>query len=259
MSYKKLKNFQTIFNREDFNYISDDSRDGNIEQISKIILYHVSTSDGKEKVYIKILGKFIENLDSFYEWINAKEIPDIKKGYFICREELIRAIKLLNEPDFKRIAISKGSLNRFNKLFLYGLSVLLIGIRIAFMPELVKTTNINKEQLVRYFFDENEGLRKKFLFNKRGKHSFANKILFLNKGELIVTERLLLRLPRNQIRTYNGWMDLGYGDTPVRILIYPHSFGRDRVFFLYKNNDREKPYYQSQLKEHPKNVYFLAT
>jgi len=121
MSYKNLRNFQTIFNRGDFNYISKLTK---IKEIEVIVLNRISNPDGREAIHIKILKKFLENLTTFYNSITGYNIPNIKKGYLIVLEELQRCIKLFSEPDFKRKSISKGYCKKFNKTFMYGLSKL---------------------------------------------------------------------------------------------------------------------------------------
>lgn len=253
MGYKNLRNFQTILNREDFNYISGHKK---IKEVGEIILYHISNPDDRESIYIKLLEEFLENLISFYESIAGHNIPDIKRGYLIVIEELQRCIKLFSEPEFKRKSISRGYCKKFNKTFLYGLSKLLIGIRAAFDPDIISSTKISREQFIRYILDNVEGLGKKFLFNKKGSHAFENKISILNMRELIVTSRLLVRPSGNQIRTFNGWRDLGLGHAPVRILSEHRGFRKDKIYFLYRLNEHAE--YEAQLRTSPDKVAFSA-
>lgn len=103
-------------------------------------------------------------------------------------------------------------------------------------------------------FDTVEGLGRKFLFNKLGKHAFTNKIIRLNRQELVITLRLLV-LP-SQIRKYNGWIDIGSGQAPVRILMASRILGKDKIYFLYKIN--EHPTYQAQLLVSPDKTEFEA-
>lgn len=233
MAYKNLKNFEHIFGREDFNYISDL---GHIKVITEILLYHLAVPDGKESTYIGLLEECVENLDSFCIWVKGSIIPYLQEGYIISKKELARAISILKSPENKRASISGGYLRKFNKSFLYGLSRLLEGIRTAFDPSVVSKTNIDKDQLVRYFFDKKEGLGSRFLLNKIGNHAAANKLGFLTRDELIETIRLLLK--QSHVRTTrNGWIDLGSKAAPIRILLIKHKllgFGRDIVCFIFR-------------------------
>lgn len=252
MSYKNLKNFQVIFNREDFNYISDHKKIKEIEEI----IFCILNPDNRESIHIKSLEEFLENLTTFYNSVAGHNIPNIKRGYLIVFEELQKCIKLFSEPELKRRSISRGYCKKFNKNFLYGLSKLLDGIRAAFDSDIISSTEINRNQYIRYILDNVEGLSKYFLFNKAGRHAFSNKIGGLNKQELIVTARLLIRPPSNQVRTFNGWRDLGLGHTPVRILSVHSSFGKSKVYFLYRLNEHDA--YEAQLKKSPEKEVFSA-
>ena len=253
MDYKNLKNFQTILNRKDFNYISDHKK---IKEIEDIILYHISNPDDTKSIHIRLLEEFLTNLTSFYDSIAGYNIPDIKKGYLLVIEELQRCIKLFSEPEFKRKSISRGYCKKFNKTFLYGLSKLLIGIRAAFDSDIISSTKISREQFISYILDNLEGLGKKFLFNKKGRHAFSNKISRLDMKELIVTSRLLVRPSGNQIRTFNGWRDFGLGHAPVRILSEHRGFRKNKIYFLYRLNEHAE--YEAQLRTSPDKVEFLA-
>jgi hypothetical protein len=253
MGYKNLRNFQTILNRKDFNYISDHEK---IKEVEEIILYRISNPDGRELSYIKLLKEFLENLTSFYDSISGRNIPDIKKGYLLVIEELQRCIKIFTEPEFKRKSISRGYCKKFNKILLYGLYKLLDGIRAAFDSDIISSTKISRKQFIRYILDKVEGLGKKFLFNKTGRHAFVNKISAVNMQELIVTSRLLDRPSGNQVRTHNGWRDLGLGHAPVRILSEHRGFRKDRIYFLYRLNEHNE--YEAQLRTSPDKLVFSA-
>jgi len=244
MSYENLKNFCHIFERVDFDYISEF---GQINRIADILLYHLAVPDGKDSTYIWLLEQYLKNLNSFYSWINGSGIPHIREGYVTCIKELERGINIIRLPEDKRMSISRSYLRKFKKSFLYGLSRLLEGIRLAFDPSLTSATNINKEQLVLYFLDKKEGLGNRFLFNKQGNHAAANKLDSLNRNELIETIRLLLK--QSQLRTTrNSWIDLGSRATPVRILLIRHKlfgFGRDIVGFIFKVTEHSE--YDKQL------------
>lgn len=255
MSYKKLKNFKEIINRADFNYISNEH---NINRISEIIS-RLAVPDGKEDSYISLLGQFLGNLDSFYIWINGKAVPDIKEGHSFCREQLERGISILRMRDLnKRRSISKGYIKKFNKMFLYGMSRILEGLRIAFDPNIVSSTSIEKGQLANYILDKVEGLGRKYLFNTAGPDSFVSGLSGLTKEEVVVTQRLLSTLPNSQVRRERGWIDVGIKNSPVRILIKPSTFGNDQVCFLFRNNDRGKARYRAKLDVPPKKAQFEA-
>src|SRR3989344_7156771 len=161
MSYKNLKNFRGIIYRADFGYVSNIS---NINNISEILLLHLRNPDGNETDYILILKKYLGHLESFFNWFNCNIISPINEGGKICLEELSTGIKILSLPkteDFKRTSISRGHTRKMNKMFLFGLSSLLEGIRLSFRPQFIAQTSIEKEQLVRYILDNQEGLGKR--------------------------------------------------------------------------------------------------
>lgn len=253
MNYKKLKKFQKIINCKDFDYISSVKT---IKELENIIMHHISNSDGKEVAYVKLLEMFSDNLRNFYNSISNKDIFDLKKGYVIVIKELRKCINLFSEPEFKRKSISNKYYKKFNKNILYGLSKLFDGIRIAFNPNIVSSTKINKKQYVRYILNVDEGLGGKYLFNKSGKHSFMNKIVSLNMQELIVTARLLIDPPKNQIRLFNSWRDLGLGYAPVRILSEHRIFRKDKIVFLYRLSEHKL--YELQLKTPADKITFIA-
>lgn len=253
MTYETLKNFQHIFQREDYAHISNEEK---IKQVSAILLTYIPNPDGKETTYKEILKLYLENITSFLTWLQIKNIPDLEEGYKIISDEIRRAINLLDYPDIKRRSISRGYCKKFNEIFLYGIKKLEPGVKLVFHPNIVGSTNVEKNQLMRYIFNTTEGLGSKFLFNRIGNHSFANKITRLSRQELVVALRLLVMPGSNQIRTYNGWTDRGISQTPVRILTVSESVGKTKVYFLYKIN--EHPQYQAQLLVPPDKVAFAA-
>jgi hypothetical protein len=254
MKYETLKNFQHIFQREDYVHISNED---NIKQVSAILVTHISNPDGKETTYKEILRLYLENVTSFLTWLQIKNIPDLREGYKLISDEIRRAITLFDYPEIKRRSISRGYCKKFNEMFLYGITKFEPGVKLVFHPIIIGSTNVDKSQLVRYIFDTIEGLGSRFLFNKIGKHAFVNKITTLSREELIILIRLLLQPSASQIRVYNGWKDIGIGQTPVRILsLQKRFFGKEKVYFLYKIN--EHPQYQAQLLVHPDKVAFAA-
>lgn len=253
-SYKDLKKFKVIFDRDDFSFISDQR---NIVAVSEIIQVHVRFLDGKEETYRQILIRFLQNLVSFYQWLNCKEIIKINEGYTAIQTEVVRAVNLLQEPEVKRKSISKGYLRKFKDNFLNGLTVFLVGIRTLFDPEYTSSTGINREQIIKYILDNVEGLGKRFIFNIQGNHAFANKVTMLNRQELLIVLRLLVRPSTNQIRTYNGWIDLGINASPVRILLTsPKMFGKKKVYYVFKVNEHIE--YSAKLSILPENCTFNA-
>jgi len=253
MGYKNLKNFQNIFNRADFNYISNLQT---IERIGEIITISISARDKRESEHVKELKDYITNLNSFYQSIAAANVPNLNEGYNLIVEELQKVIRLFSEIIFKRESISKGHLRKMKKTFLYGLSRLLDGIRAAFDPDIISSTRIDNQQFIKFILDDTEGIGKYFTFNEVGKDSFIKKLPTLNQQELIVTARLLTRPSANQVRTINGWRDLGLAHAPVRILSKPAKFGKARVYYLYRSNEHTQ--YQSKLDASPERAIFRA-
>jgi len=256
MSYKKLQNFRMIFKRPDFEYVSEIRK---IDEIEKIIMFNLRMPDGREASYVVILERYFQNLNFFYESVMGHNIPDINEGYHMIKNILVRCITFFSEKDPKQIimrsSISPGYCKKFSATFLFGLSLLLRGIRIAFDPGIVSRTNIDRNQLVRYILDSREGLGRRFIFNTKGRHAFVNKITTLSNDQVIVTERLLVK-PGNQVRSFNGWIDLGERGTLVRILGEHRTLGKDKIHFLYKVNEHVE--YESQLQTSPDKVAFSA-
>ncbi|MBW2988275.1 hypothetical protein DRJ48_04025 [Candidatus Woesearchaeota archaeon] len=253
MYYKGLINFQIIFKRDDFNHISNPNI---IEAIKQVISFCLISPDKREKEHAAQLSVYIQYLTSFYNWIEGRNIPDIHHGYTVIVEVLKRCIWLFSLPEPKRTTISRGYAKKFSKTFQYGLARMLSGIRAAFDPDLVGHTRIERDQLIRYIFDNKEGLGRGFLFNMLGRFAFVKRVSQLPIQEIEVTERLLIRPSGNQIRRINGWLDLGVSGCPVRVLAVPSTFGRDRVYFLFRAN--EHPAYQAHLQLSPKSVPFRS-
>ncbi len=253
MTYETLKNFQHIFQREDYTHISNEE---NIKQVSAILLTHISNPDGKEMTYKEILRLYLENVASFLTWLQIKNIPDLEEGYKIISGEIRRAINLFDYPEIKRRSISRGYCKKFNEIFLYGIKKFEPGVKLVFHPTIIGSTKVEKNQLIRYIFDTTEGLGGRFLFNNVGNYSFANKITELSRQELVVALRLLVTPASSQIRTHNGWIDRGISQTPVRILTVLESSRKIRVYFLYKINEHSQ--YQAQLLVSPEKVAFAA-
>ena len=255
MSYKNLGNFKEIIQRDDFSYVCDES---NIHQIKNIMLNKIYFPDGREITYVEQLKEFLTYLDSFCGWI-GNGIPDINNGSALCREILARCVNLLEASESKRTFIRQRHVKRLNKLFLYGLSKILDGIRAAFDPAVITSTNIKKEQLARYFLDKTEGLGNRFVFNRAGRDGSANKLNSLEMPELIATEELLLNLPK-QRRTRNGWIDYGARQDSVRVLVIPNKsfglFGKDLVVSIFRTNPEHKAY-ERQLDTPINHVKFV--
>jgi len=255
MSYKKLAKFQTIINRGDFTYISNHR---NMGQVIEIIMYHLNSPGRGDKGNQLMLKAYLDNLDSFGSWFSVDGIREIEHGWITARGELIRVIKLFDQELFKRKSISKGVLKRFTKHLTYGLSRLLSGIRAAFDPAIISNTKITTGQLAEFILNEKVGLGKKYIFNKHGRTSFIVKLPQLNRQELLATHRILHNPTGHNIRSLKGWIDMGAGNFPVRLLVQKNVIGRSRVFFLYTNSDTDKRAYRNQLSTPPGRVIFEA-
>jgi len=245
-------NFKHILQRADFDYIIDEN---NIDRVVQIVMESLAVQEDTRKLQ-ELIFDYMNQLMSFYFWLNARDVPDITIGFESAREKLAQVHGLLKEDIAKRRSISRNILKGLRDDFLYGISRLYKGLKTVFDPDLVTESNITKEQLVRYFLDEKEGLRGKFSFNKTGKYAFANRLDELTKEELVVSERLLLRPSDGQVRTYHHWTDLGTGRGLVRVLMHDSMFGRKKVFFVYRNS--EHPDYEAQLRIPPDKVSFAA-
>ena len=257
MSYVKLELFAPIFDREDFSYISNLR---NIKRISETLLYKIPYPDGNEKkLHIPLVQDYYNNFMSFCGWIDADSVPDIRNGFFVCREELLRGVNLLGMEQSKRIVLQKGGyVKKFNKNFLYGLNRIYNGIKTAFDPKIKTKTNITNEQLIRFFLDKNVGLGRTYLFNTNGEHAFVNKLNGLSRKYLFIVLRLLIDPPVNRTRSVNGWFDVGQAESHIRILIKTtyFGFGKDEVAFLFLTKS-DHVEYQKIVSQPAKNFQFV--
>lgn len=251
VSWNKFVNFQRIFNRDDFNYISDLN---NIVLVLDPIMIGIHDPKRDNIGYSALVKDYLTNLQSFSSWIGGTEISELAQGFATCISVLSETLNILNQSAEKRI-LYENRRNKLIKIFEGSLSKIAKGLCVAFNPEIIPFTNIAAEQVCRYILDGKIGLGTKFKFNKRGNCAFAGKIYALNMQELLVVLRLLLR-PGNQVRTFNKWKDLGAGGTVVRILVQPHWIRKDKVFFLYKANEHTE--YSSQLTIPPDKTSFEA-
>lgn len=253
MSYKKLKNFQEIFNREDFSYISNEN---NIKNIESWVLSIPTMDDSEVNELTRKLKYYLRSLESFYFW-TKNTIPEIQEGIMKSRKELLRITELIKEPYERRSLIRWGSLKKFLKTFLHGLNKLLIGIRVMFDSDLVGNTTITNEQLSNYILDDKEGLGRKYEFNTQGNNAFVPILNSLDRKELIATEKLLERAPKNQVRVVHKWKDFGISRYPVRILIEPRRGRKDRVYFLFKVTTGHRAY-EDLVRIPPEKLKFSA-
>jgi len=230
--YKKLEHFRDIFGREDFDYIVS-AADG----ISSLIKYGVKVSpkadksDCREEEYDRKIGEFYANLSSFCNWLHSSS-EEINKGLNLCDTQLFSIRKLLREPLLKRKAISGGYINKFNKTFLYSLSLIYRGISASFDPLRFSATGINKVQLAKYLLDKRVGYGQFFEFNKHGSYAAADHIFdaAFTKEHMIETLRVLkLKEFREKPYEFECW-----GNGRVRIHLAKKFFGKTRIYRIYR-------------------------
>ena len=250
MSRDAIFNFQPIFHRPDFDYISNIN---NIFRIADSVLFRIHITKIEDSGYANLVKEYLGNLQSFSSWINGNTLPDLAQGFALCSSVLTEALQIFNESVEKR-ALYENRRNKLIKMFVGGISTITRGLRTAFNPEVIPYTNIKEDQVCSFILDKTEGSGRKFLFNKRGRHSFVNKIHLLNMQELLVVLRLLSSPSGSQVRTFNKWRDLGSSGAPVRILVQHNWIRKDKVFFLYKANENGD--YQAQLSFSPVTVVF---
>lgn len=259
MGYKNLRNFKNIIDSDDFNFISDVD---NINKICNIILYNVPHSSDSDSDYAVLVRKFLDEMQSFCEWVNMNEIPDIKKAYSKCEEVLLRVEKFLRfEDPEKRKSISKGYLRKFKRSFLYGLSTLLAGIRVAFHSDLVVHTNIQRIQIINFIVDKVEGMSGRFVMNKaKGKFNFINHLPDLTREELIKTLFTLEhRIPSTHPKI-GEWkiMGSGSGANDIRIHYIDRFFGKTRLYRIYRVNGEHSNHEAHAQKLKVSQCYFDA-
>lgn len=241
VKYDLLNAFSVIFERSDFTFIS---LRPNVDRVVKILNYDLY-SEGDVSELIDFLRIYLHSLESFHSWINApREAVDLISSLTQARSVVEQAIRLLSLDASMRVKIPRNQGKRMADDFIYSLSKLVAGLKLAFDPDIIIATAITRDQFARYFLNRVVGLARNFAFNSIGRHSSANKIAELDKRQLSVTERLLLR-EHGQERTFGGWRDYGERGTAVRILAKGVVSGRSRVYFIYRVN--EHPAYQDQL------------
>lgn len=232
MSYSGLADFRQIFQRKDFDFIADF---GKISQAVELIRSIRAIENPVPAS--SFLRAYRQNLVSFYSWLNAA-LPDAVEGFKRSLSVLTLVIEVLEKRGAAdRSSISGNYLRGFEKDFLSGLSALLSGIRAAFDPDILSAASIDSKQIVRYVFDKKEGLGSRFVFNRKGKHAFAGKLLKLDKPVLVFALRALLRAVPTRAR--NGWLDLGFGGNPVRILT---DAAKKKVYFLFRVENEHSAY-----------------
>ena len=230
MSYKNLRNFQTILNRKDFNHISDHTK---IKEIEDIILYRISNPDGSEAIYTKMLKEFLENLNVFYISIASHNVPDINRGYSIVFEELQRCINLFSEHKFKRKSISRGYCKKFNKTFLAGLNLIYLGLDDSF--KLDGGISLGNDYFANYLINSTTGLGNAYLFNE----SVINEIKSNNFSKKALQQFLLNLKKNHKIRDVgNGWQKYGSGrgDDYRAYGTKKHLFHKSRIYILIPNS-----------------------
>lgn len=242
MLARKLGKFRIIFERDDYNYISDERK---IDGISNIMIYRISNPDGHEKFHRETIETFLVNLKGFYEWLNAENITDLKQGYLKASATLSTISNLLSKSIYERTNISGKYLRKFNKEFLYNLLRMYQGIKLVFDPDILSKTNIQNTQLARYFLDRQEGLSRIYAFNTKGNYS-ARRLNKLPKKDLVDVLGLLTR--NRDVRTLKGWRDYGSGPNSSRVLAKKSLFGRVKVYYIftkYEHRDYERVMDQS--------------
>ncbi len=227
MLARKLGKFRIIFERDDYNYISDKRK---IDEISNIIIYRISNPDGQEQFHKETIKAFLVNLKGFYEWLNAENITDLKQGYLKASAILSIISNLLSKPIYERTNTSGKYLKKFNKVFLYSLLRLYQGIKLVFDPDILSKTNIQNTQLARYFLDRQEGLSRAYAFNIKGNYS-ARRLNKLSKNDLVDVLDLLTR--NRDVRLQKGWLDYGSGKNHPRVLAKKSLFGRVKVYYIF--------------------------
>ncbi len=252
MSYINLRNFQTILNRKDFNYISDYKK---IKDIEEIILYRISNPDGRESIYIKLLKEFLENLTSFYDSISGRNIPDIKKGYLLVIEELQKCIKLFTEPEFKRKSISRGYCKKFNKILLYGLNLIYTGLDESFKVD--GGVNLSTTYFVNYLIDSNIGLGSKYIFNQK----VIKDIKDDNFSKQVLKQFFSNLHNKHKVREAGKCWEkygTGQGDGYRAYGTKKRVFKKARIYFLIHNDPKSKQRTDYYIRDNdPSTVPFL--
>ena len=249
MAYQDLEKFQDVFNSPSFAYISNHN---NIKNVSDVILKVQIPFNETVNSNYKELKKFLLNLDDFYKaFFGSAGNRDIDEGCSVIRKTLELCINLLSEPTGRRESIGRGYIRKWNKDFLHGLGKLLNGIRDALDPDTISSTKIRENNLVHYILEKNVGLGRRFLFNKLGKHSFANMITELDRKKLIVAMKLLLKGSGQRKR---DWMVLGSRKDSVRILCEHRNFRKDKVYYLFPINEHDE--YEKALMASPQKMKF---
>lgn len=228
-----LADFSRIISRQDFGIIADSGRISRI--LSVIASLQVST--GSEAEMQAELRAYLAALGSFAGWISADAIKEFRAGRDLCAGSLSRACGCLSEPAQRRAAISKGYVRTFAADLVNGLSLMAKGLKRAFEEDPL-ATNLTADQMRLYLLDANAGLARRFSFNSRGDDSFVRKAARLTRQELAVAVALL-RNPGREAESKNGWVCLGRGKCPVRILLMPRGLRSPLVAYLFRLSEHD--------------------
>lgn len=245
-----LSDFQSVFDRDDFAWIS---YSGHLQQL-QVIIRRVKVPDGLEDTYKGVIITYIQNLSQFYAWVGGNGIAMLRDGFGALVGILTQTSNLLAELPERRSAISSAMVNKWEGQFWGAVQLFVQGLEKAFDPDLVGETGIGREQIARYILDKVVGLGRKYNFNSRGYYSFARHIFDLNRAEVMITARLLVRPSKNQIRAANDYLDLGARHALIRILL--DKAQQTRVLFIYTRSEHRA--YETQLQVPIGRVEFEA-
>lgn len=231
MGAESLSNFKDIFERDDFSYVCD-----KMSVVCDLIIKVKYPDVGDRKDLLSVGKKYVECLNSFAEWINPVRVPSIIESCKGAVATINWAISMHSQPDEKKSAISRGYINQMKRRFSSFLSSLLIGIRAIFDPDIISESNITQRQIAKYILHKKEGYGRFYLFNKAGGYYAFAKHIFDNEFDRHHAIEAFWNLKQKREYKRNGKL-IVWGDGDVRIHLSTHTFGKTRIYSVYRANN----------------------
>lgn len=247
-SYRRLSQFQPIFDNNSFTYISSIQ---SIRRMTQLIrsLKHTIPPGGRD-----FSREYLLNFQKFTSEINYEKISPLKEGVNLCLNTLRFISEILNQG--REQQLPAGRLRVMEKEYLYSLGKIFSGLQFAFRAE-IRAFSPRKEVAIRYFFDKNEGVGRTYEFNKIGSNS-PDKILPSLSVENIYLVIYLLESRLNS-KIIRSWTVFGTTSIPIRIVAAERLIGKKRVYAIFRaeGHDKQKgPYNVLTNEGTPRNTPF---
>ncbi|MBI2665516.1 hypothetical protein HYX12_02775 [Candidatus Woesearchaeota archaeon] len=243
MKFKKLQPYVQILDNPSFSYIADPKRISELLAVVEALRFQSDT--GKSKT---IFETYLNNLRAWYDKFNST-VPDLRNGYLKIGATLQLLIAVIEKSQTENIP--RGKIHSFMKTIKHGLNGLTNGLRVCFDPDIISTTVLSQEQIVKYLFNKEIGLARKFKLNTIGDNCPVRVLPGMSREEVIQAVKYL---SKGDFERKGGWNVYGRGQRTIRVV----TTG-DRVYAVFKSqaHDNQKgPYMEMILRKKPSNLAF---